>query len=406
MYRPVPYEMPEYFCTRCNANLELQKGFSPDLSSWVCRACGMMLTNPEEAAFDTTDDVVWICDGCGGCLNVQSGFEEWYLNRSTDENEDTLGEGDISDKERVRNWICTECGFENRICAGEIYLNDDSYRLEQLNPTKGMREEDILALSCYQEIDCLDERRKVLLVHDPESGKVFVEKILDTYDISVYRKLMDHPVSGMPRIIKLFEGERHLVIIEEYISGVTLEDMIGQAAGRNVPVFDENTAVGIMCGLCDIVSSLHAMDPPIIHRDIKPSNIIIDFDGKGRKNSEEDRDGAGLVVYLLDMDAAKFFKEHENRDTVLLGTREYAAPEQYGFGASSVRTDIYALGVLFDELLTGRQPGNDAGTKSGAGCGKYAGIVEKCTMIDPGDRYASVEELKAEVERVAAMQFH
>ena len=59
-----------------------------------------------------------------------------------------------------------------------------------------------------------------------------------------------------------------------------------------------------------------------------------------------------MIYFLLDFNAAKFFSTSTTEDTVLLGTKGYAAPEQYGFGASTPKTDIYAVGILLNELTS------------------------------------------------------
>ena len=116
------------------------------------------------------------------------------------------------------------------------------------------------------------------------------------------------------------------------------------------------------------------MKPPIIHRDIKPSNIIIT--------------GYNRAV-LLDFNAAKSFSSSEDTDTVLLGTSGYAAPEQYGFGASSPQTDIYALGVVLKECLAASENPPDRLLK----------LAERCTRLEPEDRFSSVEELASEIRK-------
>ena len=125
--------------------------------------------------------------------------------------------------------------------------------------------------------------------------------------------------------------------------------------------------------LCDILLPMHSQNPPIIHRDIKGSNVIIDNEGK---------------IYLIDFDASKLVVKGKNRDTDLIGTEEYAAPEQYGFGQSDQRTDIYAMGILMNKLLTGKFPSEE----------KYKGalseIIEKATSLDPVNRYQNVQEFK------------
>ena len=112
------------------------------------------------------------------------------------------------------------------------------------------------------------------------------------------------------------------------------------------------------------------MDPPIIHRDIKASNIIISQEG---------------TVTLLDMDAAKWYRDQSDRDTKLIGTYGYAAPEQYGFGASDERTDIYSIGVLLNVTLTGCLPSQKMAE------GRIGAVIEKCVKLDPKERYASVK---------------
>ena len=84
------------------------------------------------------------------------------------------------------------------------------------------------------------------------------------------------------------------------------------------------------------------MSPPIIHRDITPFNILIT---------------SSLDVSLIDFNASKQFKKNKKKDTLLMGTQNYAAPEQFGFFQSDARTDIYALANLLNIMLTGFTPG-------------------------------------------------
>ncbi len=135
----------------------------------------------------------------------------------------------------------------------------------------------------------------------------------------------------------------------------------------------------LMLQLCGIVSALHHRTPPVIHRDIKPSNLIISPDG---------------VLKLLDFNAAKYVTENQSADTELLGTAGYAAPEQYGFGASDAHTDLYAIGVLMNVLRTGRMPAEET-----AG-GNLAPLIARCTELNPSDRFRSVDELAEALEKL------
>ena len=82
------------------------------------------------------------------------------------------------------------------------------------------------------------------------------------------------------------------------------------------------------------------------------------------------------------------------RDTRLMGTPEFAAPEQYDFGQSDARTDIYGLGVTLHVLLTGVLPGEAAAPRP------FPGIISRCMQLDPRDRYSDVAELSRELSAI------
>lgn len=330
------------YCTRCEADLTMQKGFSSDLPYWVCRGCGEVLINP-----DNSDDVVWVCDGCGAILNSQEGFD--------------------SD---CGQWTCSECGFINNIASEEIYLSEEEYQASLHNVYNGMAEADMLKLMEYEEMETVNGHDNVFLVRNPESGELFIKKILSTYDSSVYRYLQKHPIEHMPAIYGVYEGSNRLVVIEEYIEGISLSELIEKqdiTAGR---------AIEIAYSICSILRELHNPGNTIIHRDIKPSNIIQSADGE---------------IYLLDMNAAKWYREDETEDTRMLGTENYAAPEQLGYGlsASSAKTDIYALGILLNVMLTGSYP------KEKRAEGPVWEIIQKCISLEAANRYSDDELLEA-----------
>ena len=336
------------FCTNCGANLRLQRGFSNDLPCWECRGCGMMLINPDVEA---ENDIVWICDGCGAVLNVQTGFSE-----------DT-GE-----------WKCTECGHGNSIDIREIYNSEDEYRMEQENPYKGLSDDDALELSLYSERVKIDGRENVILVEHKETKKEYIKKILTIYDRSIYEYLKENPIEHMPRIIAIFESDNALIVIEEYILGVSPLSLF-QSGDLN-----EKRAITITRNTCAIIRDLHNLPTPIIHRDIKPANILL-------TGYDE--------VCLLDMNTAKWYEPDKTDDTRYLGTQGYAAPEQVGYGltASSTKTDIYSLGVLLNELLTGGHPKEKRAT------GKAWDIIERCIRLEASERY-TVDELISELDNL------
>lgn len=229
-----------------------------------------------------------------------------------------------------------------------------------------------LELSFYREIATINEAHQIYIVQHIETKKIFVKKILSVYNISVYRRIMDNPVNGTPRIYCIHEEGNELILIEEYISGNTLSELLS-----NGQPMSDTLVTDYVLELCDILESLHSFDPPIIHRDIKPSNIIITPGGH---------------VVLIDLNAARSNTIKEE-DTVLLGTKGYAAPEQYGFGSSNIQTDIYAIGMLLNTMLLGKFSRDIAPDVH------YHQIIECCTKMNPTERFNTISELKYSIEQ-------
>ncbi|MBQ3792609.1 MAG: serine/threonine protein kinase [Clostridia bacterium] len=219
----------------------------------------------------------------------------------------------------------------------------------------------------YVKEESISETHSVDLVMNKETKEFFVRKVLSVYNRAVYEHLKSHPVRGIPRIEDLEEENGNLTVIEQWIPGENLEERL-----KTKGALPERQVGEISVRLCRILSSLHSMNPCIIHRDIKPSNVIVASSG---------------AVYLLDMNAARPFTD-KNRDTVLLGTQGYAAPEQYGFGSSDPRTDLYALGMLMNTLLRGNLSRD---IFPGA---RLAPVIEKAIRLNPEDRFSSAEEME------------
>lgn len=220
--------------------------------------------------------------------------------------------------------------------------------------------------SNYEILDSINSEHKIYLVKNIQDKQIYVKKVLDIYNLEVYKSLINLYIPGIPKIKELFKDENSLIVYEEYIPGLNIEEQLD-----NGKTFSESEILYVGVKLCEILSNLNKQIK-IVHRDIKPSNIIINDKG----------------LYLLDFNAAKFIEEDKQRDTVLLGTEGYAAPEQYGFGSSSIQTDIYAIGMLLKEL-----------SKSSTISDKLNKIIEKCTQIDPKNRYESFESLKSDLQR-------
>lgn len=199
------------------------------------------------------------------------------------------------------------------------------------------------------------EKSTVQIVKEQGGEQLFIRKTLQGMH-SVYQVLreLEHPY--LPAVFEVsFDGDM-TTVIEEYIEGQTVGD-----AGLS-----EKQCRVIVRELCDVLILLHGKG--IIHRDIKPSNILLAKDGH---------------IRLIDFDAARMPKEDAEQDTMLLGTRGYAPPEQYGFSQTDERADIYALGVTAKQLLGAR-----------AGKARYRKCISKCTNLDPDKRYQDVRQVK------------
>ncbi|MBQ6019748.1 MAG: protein kinase [Clostridia bacterium] len=211
--------------------------------------------------------------------------------------------------------------------------------------------------SFYRELYHVEGKNQRILLN-AVTGRQYLEKTLDVYDIRVYEYLRTHRDIHIPAVESYTERDGKLVVLEDYVNGETLTAYLA----RGIPDAERRR---IVLELCDALTFLHSAAPPIIHRDLKTDNVIITPEG---------------VVKLIDYDAATVFDPTKSADTVLMGTPGAAAPEQYGFARSDARTDIYALGVLIRQLLP--QDKN------------YLAAADRATRMDPDDRWSSAEEMK------------
>lgn len=231
---------------------------------------------------------------------------------------------------------------------------------------------DECALSYYEDLAPLKSGSALRLLRHRESGQLYVKKRVSAANLPVYTELLAHPVPNMPRLALVIPDDGELIVVEEYLPGQTLQELLEQEG-----VLSEERVLDLGVQLVRIVAALHAARPPILHRDIKPSNILVTGDG---------------VLKLLDLDAARVVRPGDgerSRDTRLLGTVGYAAPEQYGFQTSSPQTDLYSVGVVLNVMLTGCLPGERLAE------GRLRSVISCCTRLDPAERYANAKALLA-----------
>ena len=191
-------------------------------------------------------------------------------------------------------------------------------------------------------------------------------------------KQLDHP--AIVRIVDIIDNGNVIYIIEDYIEGETLGTIL-----ENNGAQPQELVIEWAMQICEALEYLHTRKPPIIYRDMKPANVMLKPDGN---------------IKVIDFGIAREYKDQSLADTVSLGTKGYAAPEQFGGkGQTDARTDIYCLGVTLYHLLTGQNPCEPPyeiypirhwNPQLSAG---LEAIIQKCTQLNPDDRYQSCAEL-------------
>lgn len=224
----------------------------------------------------------------------------------------------------------------------------------------------------YDSLIDLSGHENITLMCHNETKKLIVRKTISGINQELYKQLVNVRHRNLVQVMGLEETQFTCYTYEEYINGETIAEILA-----NGPIPEEK-AVQWIGQLCEAVSLLHEQSPIIIHRDIKPGNIILSSDG---------------VIKLIDFDASKEFTPNKQRDTELIGTPNYAAPEQYGFASSDPRTDVYAIGILFHELITGYKPNEIKSPYQG----RYKKIIQNCIELDPKRRYQNVQELERQL---------
>lgn len=193
-----------------------------------------------------------------------------------------------------------------------------------------------------------------------------------------FLKKLDHP--SIIRIYDIGENDDIAYIVMNYIEGETLQKILNEYGPQ-----PENRVVEWAKQVADVLVYLSKQNPPIIHRDIKPHNIRLKPDGN---------------IVLMDFTIAREYVPGLLKDEMCLGTKGFAAPEQFGSAQTDCRTDIYGLGVTMYYLITGIIPSviQTSGPLNGtidfnnlSGYMNY--IISKCMQLNPKDRFQTPDEL-------------
>ena len=261
----------------------------------------------------------------------------------------------------------------------------DHYRIDATVARSGMA-------TLYRATDLTNDRQVALKVPHPEmeADPVLVERFKREEEIG---QLLDHP-----GVVKTFNSEERsrLYMVIEWVDGRLLRIMLNEEGA--LPI---ERAEKITLGICDALDYMHKRG--IVHRDLKPENVMVN-----------DRDEIKLIDFGIAM------KEDARRLTVvnvssMLGTPDYIAPEQVQGKRGDQRSDMYSLGIMFYEMLTGQVPFsgpnplavmNDRLVKDPTPPRELNAeippeieeIVFRALEKDPRHRYASAHEMEWDLE--------
>ncbi|MDY5912418.1 MAG: serine/threonine-protein kinase [Inconstantimicrobium porci] len=212
-----------------------------------------------------------------------------------------------------------------------------------------------------------------------KSDEVVINSLLAEANLM---KKLDHP--ALPRIVDIIDNGTTIYIIMDYIEGESLDKILLEYGAQ-----PEEIVIEWGKQLCDALSYLHSQKPPIIYRDMKPANVMLKPEGN---------------LKVIDFGIAREYKEGSLADTTILGTKGYASPEHYGSRQTDARSDIYTLGMTLHHLITGVDPRTPDykyvpvrqwNPKLSEG---IEVIIDKCTAINPDDRYQNCSELMYDLE--------
>jgi len=316
------------------------------------------------------------------------------------------------------NKTCPECSTPNPSeskfcseCATPLepgLRSQRSYTRTFETPTQDLARGQVIA-GRYEVIEELGRggMGQVFRVEDTKVGQEIALKLInpgvdsDKKNIERFRselriaRMISH--RNVCRMFDLGESDGKHYITMEYIKGEDLKRMI-RMSGQLSP----GTAVKTAIQICRGLSEAHHLG--VIHRDLKPSNIMIDRQGQAR---------------ILDFGIARSRKtEGLTGEGMMVGTPEYMSPEQAEAETIDHRSDIYSLGVMMYEMLTGRVPfeghtplsiamqhksdrPTDPSRLNSQISGALSSLILKCLAKDPDKRFGSAEELASALEEIS-----
>jgi hypothetical protein len=192
---------------------------------------------------------------------------------------------------------------------------------------------------------------------------------------------LSHP--NLPRVSAYFIEDGRSYLVMEFIRGDSLKKILDEA---NAPLMESEVLYWAI-QICDVLDYLHHRPQPVIFRDMKPSNVMVMPTGQ---------------VKLIDFGIARTYKQGKSKDTVTMGSENYAAPEQWGQAQTDARADIYGLGATLYHLLTNVPPLPAFVPSERVAINQYNGavstetiaVVEKAMADDREHRFATARAMQ------------
>jgi len=192
---------------------------------------------------------------------------------------------------------------------------------------------------------------------------------------------LSHP--NLPKVAAFFEQDARSYLVMEFIHGTSLARRLEEA---NAPLLEQQV-LDWAIQICDVLGYLHRRPKPIIFRDLKPSNVMVT---------------PGDVVKLIDFGIARTHKAGQERDTISMGSENYAAPEQWGKTQTDARADIYGLGATMYHLLTNvppipafvPAPRVPAQHYNPSLSDRTQGVIDRAMSANRNDRYQTAADMR------------
>lgn len=210
--------------------------------------------------------------------------------------------------------------------------------------------------------------------------------------------------SYLPQVLDFIEENGEAYTVMDYISGSDIDKLV-----KNGRKFHSGEIIKIAKQLCEAVSYLHGLNPPVIHSDIKPANVMLSDSGD---------------ICLIDFNVSLVFNKNAS---VIGGTRGYAAPEQLGIPVSDInnasigtltigkitpvvneRSDVYSIGAFLYFMITGETPDANYRFKPISSYNSrvpdgLVQVVAKAMDLNPAKRYKSAAEMLTAIKNIGKL---